>query len=484
MSFKGVFTTRFLAALRPTCDWPPPLRAPGPIHLCRYSECHDSSSFVHPAVRIRGERRRALSNLRLEPANYSCRNVWAPSSQSGEKKPVLFWLFGGGLAFGTASLPQYDGTSLAANQDIVVVTINYRTNIFGFPRSSDLPITQNNLGYLDQELALEWVQRNIARFGGDPDKGQSAGATSVGLAIVRDRTHIPFRAGIMLSGAPASESPVPSFASFDGFAKAVGCDQAPGPARLNCLKQVPAATIRNFTNGPLSGSFGGVVDNVTVFTNSLERIRAGASARVPIMLWNVENEGSFNVFVIGETNLTAVVEAEFPGTAVTPDLVRSLYPGQNDSSVIASAFRDIVVRCPDELWSAAVTGAGVGNVFRYTYGAVFADLQIFPGAGAWHSSEIGPLFGTFNRSTATPAEATWSATFQTAIANFVKNPEVPPAVKWPRYVTGPLAKTFAKLAYNGNVEPGNFVDPVASGSLDGPCDALWNKFLDFTAGGV
>ena len=72
--------------------------------------------------------------------------------------------------FGTASLPGYDGTSLVANQDIVVVTINYRTNVFGFPSSEDLPITQNNLGFFDQELALEWVQLNIAQFGGDPEK--------------------------------------------------------------------------------------------------------------------------------------------------------------------------------------------------------------------------------------------------------------------------------------------------------------------------
>ncbi|KAJ7217314.1 Carboxylesterase [Mycena pura] len=138
-----------------------------------------------------------------------------------------------GLVFGTASLPGYDGTSLAANQNIVVITINYRTNIFGFPGSSDLPITQNNLGLLDQELALEWVQLNIAHFGGDPDKvtimGQSAGAESVGFATVRDRINTPFRAGILLSGVAMPLSPIPSFGSFDGFAKSVGCDQAPGP---------------------------------------------------------------------------------------------------------------------------------------------------------------------------------------------------------------------------------------------------------------
>ncbi|KAJ6556578.1 Alpha/Beta hydrolase protein [Mycena vulgaris] len=408
-------------------------------------------------------------------------NVWAPATRTKEKKPVLFWLYGGGFIFGTGSLPGYDGTSLATNQDIVVVTINYRTNIFGFPSSEDLPITGNNLGLLNQELALKWVQLNIAKFGGDPDKvaimGQSAGAGSVGLAIIRDRINTPFRAGIMLSGAPTSSSPTPSFASFDGFAAAVGCSQTPGPARLNCLKRVPAATIRNFTNGPLSGSFGPLVDNFTVFTNPLERLRAGDSAKVPIVLGNMENDGS--VSAIGMTNLTAFLGGEF--SAISPDLLRSLYPGENDTLVISDSSRDLGFRCPDELWSAAMTSVGVSSVFRYTYGAVFADLQKFPGAGAWHSSEIGPLFGTFVRSTATPAEVTWSNTFQTAIANFVKNPTKSPAINWPKYIPGPSAKTFAKLAYNGNVDPDNFVDPVASNLLDAPCDALWNQFLDFTA---
>ncbi|EEB86826.1 hypothetical protein MPER_16074, partial [Moniliophthora perniciosa FA553] len=109
------------------------------------------------------------------------------------------------LAFGTASLPIYDGTSVATNQDIVVVTINYRTNIFGFPSSSDLPPEANNLGFFDQELALKWVQDNIANFGGDPTKvtimGESAGSLSVAAAIVRHTEANPsFRAAVMLSG--------------------------------------------------------------------------------------------------------------------------------------------------------------------------------------------------------------------------------------------------------------------------------------------
>jgi len=64
----------------------------------------------------------------------------------------------------------YDGASFAKNQDVVLVSFNYRTNVFGFPMAQDLPASFQNLGFLDQELALAWVQDNIAQFGGDKSK--------------------------------------------------------------------------------------------------------------------------------------------------------------------------------------------------------------------------------------------------------------------------------------------------------------------------
>jgi hypothetical protein len=81
---------------------------------------------------------------------------------------------------GTSSLAAYDGTSFAKNQDIILVSFNYRTNVFGFPTAPDLPPSGNNLGLLDQELALAWVQDNIAQFGGDNSKVTiMVGATSL-----------------------------------------------------------------------------------------------------------------------------------------------------------------------------------------------------------------------------------------------------------------------------------------------------------------
>jgi len=193
------------------------------------------------------------------------------------------------------------------------------------------------------------------------------------------------------------------------------------------------------------------------------------------MVGNTQDDGS--LFAVGLTNLSDYLTTTF-GTLVTVDEMHALYPGLDDNLIISQIVKDFEFLCPAELWGGAAVGAGIPNVFRYSYGAVFADLQLFPNAGAWHSSELPERFGTFNRSTATAPEATLSGTMQTLVANFVKNPAQSPAAHWPKYLPGNTTTTLAKLAYSGNVEAANVVQPVGSNSLDEPCDAFWNFFLD------
>lgn len=82
------------------------------------------------------------------PDNEHCLNlnIYAPAGAEPGSKPVLFWIYGGGFLFGSNALPLYDGASLAENQDIVVVTVNYRLNVFGFPGSDQIPEEEQNLG--------------------------------------------------------------------------------------------------------------------------------------------------------------------------------------------------------------------------------------------------------------------------------------------------------------------------------------------------
>ncbi|KAF7324602.1 Carboxylic ester hydrolase [Mycena kentingensis (nom. inval.)] len=403
-------------------------------------------------------------------------NVWAPA-KNAKRLPVVIWIYGGSLALGSTAIPMYDGFSFAKNQDVILVSVNYRTNIFGFPGSSDLPLAGNNLGFMDQELAIAWVHDNIAQFGGDPKKvtimGESAGALSVSAAIIRRNPGpAPFRAAIMLSGARTT-IPMLGFGSFDKFASAFNCTQSPGDDRLACLRQISSADIRNWTF-TTAVSFRPVVDNVTVMSDPMTRIRTKQTANIPFIIGNMQDDGT--LFTINQTNLTSWLITTFAG-AVTENQVRPLYPGLNDTQIIWAAFRDSSMLCSAHLWATAAVGAGIRDVYRYSYGAVWQDLQKFPNAGAWHSSELFSVFGTYNRTTATPAEATLSRTIQTTIANFVKDPTNSPAPNWPRYLPGNNTKTLAKLAYNGNVAPNNVIDAVRSDALDGPC-ALWDKFLD------
>lgn len=113
-------------------------------------------------------------------------NVWTPARSPDEKLPVFVWFFGGALQWGNCAEMEFDGERIA-RRGIVVVTVNYRLNVFGFlthpkMREED-PHTGYNLGHLDQQAGLRWVHKNIAGFGGDPDRitlgGQSAGGGSV-----------------------------------------------------------------------------------------------------------------------------------------------------------------------------------------------------------------------------------------------------------------------------------------------------------------
>ena len=126
-------------------------------------------------------------------------NVWTPALD-GAKRPVVVFMHGGGFTTGAGSLGLYDGTILAKAHDVVVVTINYRLGILGFPpfqlHGSDV---SSNLGVLDAMAALGWVQRNIAAFGGDPARvlqcGQSAGAMiSAALGVIAEAAPLYQRA--------------------------------------------------------------------------------------------------------------------------------------------------------------------------------------------------------------------------------------------------------------------------------------------------
>lgn len=137
-------------------------------------------------------------------------NIWSPAAD-GKKRPVMFWIHGGGFIVGTGSADLYNGTNLSKNGDVVVVTINYRLGPLGFLYFKNTGTAnngfENNLGIRDQIAALQWVKENIAAFGGDPDNvtifGESAGGTSVETLLSAKVATGLFKGAIAESGPPS-----------------------------------------------------------------------------------------------------------------------------------------------------------------------------------------------------------------------------------------------------------------------------------------
>ncbi len=135
-------------------------------------------------------------------------NVWTRGLQDNAKRPVMFWIHGGGFQSGSGSSPGYDGTNLCRRGDVVVVTINHRLNVMGFTYWGDIGgdefANTGNTGMLDIVQALQWVRENIEHFGGDPQRvmifGESGGGRKVGTLLAMPDARGLFHAAVIQSG--------------------------------------------------------------------------------------------------------------------------------------------------------------------------------------------------------------------------------------------------------------------------------------------
>ncbi|KAK8090519.1 alpha/beta-hydrolase [Apiospora phragmitis] len=367
-------------------------------------------------------------------------------------RTVMVWIHGGGFKSGSASMARHDGTSLAAHQDIVVVSLNYRLGPFGFPNSPAVSTGAQNVGFHDQRLALRWVRENIARFGGDPAKvtlfGESSGATSVSRLVgtMNDTGSRPFRAAIQQSGlyetAWAMDPPgdVLGPAAWPLLVKSLNCTSSkgnsstPGSAEaekeLACVRTAPASRIRALINGPsASWSFYPVDDDITQLADP-DRARAeGHIAKIPLLIGTNANEGT--MWTGSWTDLASYVAA-FPMLAPHAAALNSTYPlegrGPNGElladgwHVNAAIDTDVEFTCPASR-VAQDTAFHLGlPVWRYWFNATFPNTALGDGLGVYHSSEIPIVFGSYPQANATAEEARLSAAMQTAWADFAKDP--------------------------------------------------------------
>ncbi|KAF2009115.1 para-nitrobenzyl esterase [Aaosphaeria arxii CBS 175.79] len=306
-------------------------------------------------------------------------NVWAPrGSKKGrtERLPVIVWIYGGGFQNGGGNV-QYLNPSRWVNrsQKLVVVGINYRSNIFGFPNARGLKSNEQNLGLLDQRLGLEWIRSNIENFGGDPSRislwGHSAGAVAADLynfAYPDD----PIIAGLILS----SGSTFFNIASndreqtnFTFVASQLGCGELGPQEELDCLRKVSSEEITSFRkdyNSAPGISFNPIIDNSTKFSNNTARAYDGKFAKVPAIAGSTTNEG-----------------------ALFQPYNRTHGPNQ------ASANRTTLslFHCP-VVGTTQLRHSVEALTFNYLYGGNFSNISPQWWQGAYHSAELPLLFGT------------------------------------------------------------------------------------------
>jgi len=215
-------------------------------------------------------------------------NVWTPATDNA-KRPVMFWIHGGGYAGGSGSHPFYQGTDVARNSDVVVVTVNHRLNVFGYLYLGEKfggPYAEAaNVGQLDLVLALEWVRDNIAEFGGDAANvtiwGQSGGGGKVRALLTMPAAKGLFHRAIIQSGAGLRLGTKEQGAkTADTFLGAVGASR---PEQLRDLS-TEAIFKASRTETPGMGGYGPVVDGTVIPQHPFDPAPPAISDSIPILL--------------------------------------------------------------------------------------------------------------------------------------------------------------------------------------------------------
>merc|ERR1711959_816174 len=221
-------------------------------------------------------------------------NVFSPSLNTTEKAPVMVWIHGGGFHAGTG---QNAITQSIVNEDVVLVSINYRLGFLGWFAHPDLNAT--NFGLQDQVKALEWVQENIGAFGGDPSQvtifGESAGGTSVQALMVSPLSEGLFQGAISESGCPLEFVNVTmSEAGKLGVAVGEALNISTGADQLEQMRSLPASNITSVFSEMLQAYGPSLafiyVDNVSMDIDSWNGYKQGLNHDVPLLIGSNSNE--------------------------------------------------------------------------------------------------------------------------------------------------------------------------------------------------
>jgi para-nitrobenzyl esterase len=235
-------------------------------------------------------------------------HVWTPALDSA-KRPVMVWLHGGAFSYGSANSPRYDSTNLARRNDVVVIAVNHRLNVFGHLDLSQVGgerfAQSGNVGLLDLVLALEWVREHAQRFGGDPGNvtifGQSGGGGKVSALLAMPAAKGLFHKAIVQSGASVRFAERErTMRLADAVLKHLGL----GPRQLDALQALPLERLQEAVapaqatlprpRYPLLDryNFGPVIDGSLLPSQPFDPAAPSVSADVPIMIGGTKDESA------------------------------------------------------------------------------------------------------------------------------------------------------------------------------------------------
>ncbi len=391
-------------------------------------------------------------------------NVWTPYRTMGVSSvkkllPVLVYIYGGGFVAGSSSEPRYDGEALAA-RGIVFVSMNYRLGVFGFLAHPELTKESPNhasgdYGLLDQNAAFQWVQQNIAAFGGDPKRvtigGESVGSISVSAHMVSPLSKDLIHGAIGESGSIlGSHSAVPL---AEGEKQGLEFAASVGATSLAALRAMTSEKLLEATSKTDDEQFSITVDGYFLPESPWSLFGAGKQAHIPLLVgWNS-----------AEDSWKALLWSDEPTPENFGKAVKKLYGDRADEALklYQASTRDEVVASATDLasdrymgystwkWSDAQIQTGGSALYRYLYArgrpAVNAAIgktadpkpsPVPPTQGAVHSTEIEYALGNLATNKVyewTPEDYKLSDLMQEYFANFVKygDPNEKGLPKWP-----------------------------------------------------
>jgi para-nitrobenzyl esterase len=433
------------------------LRWKAPQPVTPWSGVRQTAAFAPACLQEPGLANRMAPGISLsEDCLYL--DVWTPATKSGEKLPVIAWIYGGGFTGGMTSAPLYDGANFA-RKGVVFVSIAYRVGVLGFLATPDLSRESGhgsgNYGLLDQIAGLHWIQQNIARFGGDPSKvtllGHSAGGFSVSMLAASPLAKGLFRGVISESG--ANFMPPQSTAWAGGSIQTLQMAETAGKTWLDGLgamtlaeaRALPADKLNTAQRAPGAPRFWPPVDKYVVPDDQYLLWGKGRFNDTPILVGDVSDEAAgFGA----QKSDPAAFEAEVrKGYGKEADAILAVYPHATAEEATRSATQlrsDTTFFWGQYTWAHLESANGKHKAYVYNFDKPSARDP----NGSTHGQEVSYVFGNLGvggRDQPKPEDLALSRQMQSYWVNFASNgdPNGAGLPEWPAFSQGlPLVMRF------------------------------------------